>query len=164
MTDPHDAGTATVGGVDTDHFTAGVDAQKLFADLSGLVTSRLSGATGASGASGPASKIGSELQLVASAITSAQLDVYTGVADHVIRRVHVAVGFKVPSIASSFVDGLTGGSLDFDATLTQLNTAQTVTAPANAQPFSAIGGALRRLRLGLGAGQLARLPLSTLLG
>ena len=38
LTDPHDAGTATVGGVDTDHFTAGVDAQKLFADLSTLIT------------------------------------------------------------------------------------------------------------------------------
>ena len=37
-----------------------------------------------------ASNVSSELQLVASAITSAQLDVYTGIADHVIRRVHVA--------------------------------------------------------------------------
>jgi len=159
LTDPHDAGTATVGGVDTDHFTAGVDAQKLFSDLSTLITQRLSGATGASG---PASKVSSELQLVAAAITSAQLDVYTGIADQVVRRVHVLVAFKVPSIASSFVGGLTGGSLDFDATLTQLNAPQTVTAPANAQPFSAIRGALRRLGLGLGAGRLARLPMSTL--
>ena len=165
LTDPHDAGTATVGGVDTDHFTAGIDAQKLFADLSRLITSRLPGATGlsgATGASGTASKVASELQLVASAITSAQLDVYTGVADHVIRRVHVAVGFKVPSIASSFVGGITGGSLDFDATLTQLNVPQTVTAPANAQPFSAIRGLLRRLGLGLGAGRTAQGQLSIL--
>ncbi|HLW95694.1 MAG TPA: hypothetical protein VKS25_09975, partial [Solirubrobacteraceae bacterium] len=159
LTDPHDAGTAMAGGVDTDRFTAGVDTQKLFSDLSALITRRLSGATGASG---PASNLSSELQLVASAITSARLDVYTGVADHVVRRVHVLVAFKVPSIASSFVGGLTGGSLDFDATLTQLNAAQTVTAPANAQPFSAIRGALRRLELGLGASPLARLPLSTL--
>jgi hypothetical protein len=157
LTDAHDAGTAKVGGVDIDHFTAGVDSQKLFADLSKLVAQRLSGATGASGS---ISNVTSGLQLVASAITSAQLDVYTGVADHVIRRVHVVVAFKVPSIASSFVGGLTGGSLDFDATLTQLNAPQTVTAPANAQPVSAIRGALGRL--GLGAGRLARLPLSTL--
>jgi hypothetical protein len=162
LTDPHDAGSATVGGVDTDHFTAGVDAQKLFSDLSGLVTQRLSGATGASGASGSASRIASELQLVASAITSAQLDVYTGIADHMVRRVHVVVDFKVPSVASSFVGGITGGSLDFDATLTQLNAPQTITAPANAQPFSAIRRVLRRLGLGLGASRIARLPLSTL--
>jgi len=157
LTDPHDARPAMVGGVDTDHFTAGVDVQKLFADLSKLVAQRLSGATGASGS---VSNATSGLQLVASAITSAQLDVYSGVADHVIRRVHVAVAFKVPSAASSFVGGLTGGSLDFDATLTQLNAPQTVTAPADAQPFSAIRGALSRL--GLGAGRLARLPLSIL--
>ena len=157
LTDPHDGGTATVGGVETDHFTAGIDAQKLFSDLSALVRLRLSGATGASG---PVSNVGSELQLVASAITSAQLDIYTGIADHVIRRVHVLVAFKVPSIASSFVGGLTGGSLDFDATLTQLNAAQTVTAPANARPLSAIRSELRRL--GLGTGRLARLPLSML--
>ena len=157
LTNPHDAGTAPVGRVNTDHFTAGLDAQKLFADLSGLVTRRLSGATGASGSP---SNVASTLQLVASAITSAQLDVYTGVADHVVRRVRVVVDFKVPSIASSFVGGITGGSFDFDATLTQLNEPQTVTAPANAQPFSAIRGALRRL--GLGAGAVARLPLSIL--
>ena len=150
-------GPASVGGVDTDHFTAGVDAQKLFSDISKLVTQRLSGTTGASGS---VSNVSSELQLVASAITSAQLDIYTGIDDHVIRRVHVLVDFKVPSIASSFVGGLTGGSLDFDATLTQLNAAQTVTAPANAQPLRAIGSELRRL--GLGAGQLGRLPLSML--
>ena len=159
LTNPHGAGTATVGGVATDHFTAGVDVQKMFADLSKLIQRRLSGATGASGSP---STLTSELQLAASAITSAQLDVYTGVADHVLRRVHVAVAFKVPAIASSFVNGLTGGSLDFDATLTALNAPQTITAPANPQPFTAIGGALRALGLGLGAGPLARLPLTTL--
>lgn len=159
LTDPHDAGTATVGGVDTDHFTAGVDAQKLFADLSRLITARLGGATGASG---PASNLASELPLVASAITSAQLDVYTGIADHVVRRVHVVVDFKVPSIASSVLGTITGGSLDFDVTLTQLNAPQTVTAPANAQPFSAIRGALRRFGLGLGAGRVFGGRLTTL--
>jgi hypothetical protein len=160
LTDPHDAGTATIGGVNTAHFTAGVDTQRAVADLSKLIGQRLGGATGANGPS--TSTVTAELQLIASAITSAQLDVYTGTSDHVVRRIHLGVVFTVPSALSALAGGLTGGSLDFDATLTQLNAPQSVSAPANSRPFSALGGGLSKLAGGLGGGQIARLPLSIL--
>jgi hypothetical protein len=42
----------------------------------------------------------------------------------------------VPQIAAGAIDGLTGGSLTADVTLTDLNQPQTITAPAGAQPAS----------------------------
>ncbi|MGH2849881.1 MAG: hypothetical protein ACRDLP_04630 [Solirubrobacteraceae bacterium] len=148
LTDPHDAGTTTVGGVDTTHFTAQVDLPNLFNDLSKLIAAR----TGATGATGPTSPVVTGLQAIESAITSAEVDVYTGTADHIVRQVHVAVDFKVPSQAAGLVGGLTGGSLDLTATLTQLNSPQTVTAPSAVQPLSGLQRVLRRLERRLGGG------------
>ena len=76
------------------------------------------------------------LPLLESAITSAQVDIYTGVADHIVRRVDLDIAFTVPAIAAGAIDGLTGGSLTVDVTLTDLNQPQTITAPAGAQPAS----------------------------
>ena len=55
-----------------------------------------------------------------------------------VRELKLAVAFAVPSLASGALGGLTGGSLDLDATLTQLNQRQTITAPASSPPASGI--------------------------
>ena len=128
LTDPHIVGTASVGGVATEHLTAQINVANVLNDVSKLVSS----ATGATGA-GTSS---STLALVESAISSAQIDVYTGVADHIVRRFDLAIAFTVPQIAASALGGLTGGSLKLDVTLTDLNQPQTITAPANPQPSS----------------------------
>ncbi len=122
LTDPHNLGAATVGGVATD-----------LGDLSKVMAS--SGATGATGAGG-ASSVTSLLPLLESAITQAQVDIYTGVADHIVRRFELVLAFSVPPIAAGAVDGLTGGSLRVDATLTDVNQTETITAPASVQPAS----------------------------
>ena len=128
LTDPHIVGTASVGGVATEHLTAQINVANVLNDVSKLVSS----ATGATGA-GTSS---STLALIESAITSAQVDVYTGVADHIVRRFDLALAFTVPQIAASALGGLTGGSLKLDITLTELNQPQAITAPANPQPAS----------------------------
>jgi hypothetical protein len=135
LSSPRVAGTADVGGVTTEHLHARIDVASVLADLATLIP-RPSGAAGASGASGVASPLSSDLRLIESAITSATLDVYTGVTDHVVRRVALAIDFTVPPIAAGVLDGLTGGSLDIVATLTDVNQPQSITAPANAQPAS----------------------------
>jgi hypothetical protein len=141
LSSPRVAGTANVGGVTTEHLHAQIDVANVLADLAPLITrasgaTGASGAAGASGASGVASPLSSDLRLIESAITSATLDVYTGVADHIVRRVALAIDFTVPPIAAGVLDGLTGGSLDFVATLTDVNQPQSITAPPNAQPAS----------------------------
>jgi hypothetical protein len=128
LTNPRDAGIAEVGGVRTEHLSAGVDVASTLADIAKLTT----GGTGGTGASGPAGS----LALLGQAITAAKADIYTGVDDHVLRRVVVAVSFSVPAAAAGVLGGLSGGSLALDATLTDLNKPQTITPPTNVQSRS----------------------------
>jgi len=131
LSDPRDVGEKTVGGVVTEHLQAQINIANVLNDVAAMI----GGATGASGASGPSTST-SVLALLQSAITKAQVDVYTGVADHIVREFDLDIAFTVPAIAAGVLDGLTGGSLTLDATLTALGQSQTVTAPANAQPSS----------------------------
>jgi hypothetical protein len=135
LSSPRIVGTADVGGVTTEHLHALIDVSKVLDEVSKLIAPAL-GASGASGVSGPASTARSALQALDSSITSATADLYTGVADHIVRRVHVAIAFTVPAAAAGADGGLTGGSLDIVATLTDVNRPQSITAPANPQPES----------------------------
>ena len=138
LTDLHDVGTADVGGVATDHVSAHVDVAGLLGaatKLGGAGNSGTGNSGSASGSTG-ASGLAGMLPLLAQAITSATADVYTGVSDHIVRRLSLAVTFKVPAIGGAALGGLSGGSLDFDATLTDLGRPETITPPANAQPRS----------------------------
>lgn len=126
LTNLRDLGSADVGGVTTEHVSGDIDVSRV---LGAATSAPGSGSTGASGVAGL-------LPLLAQAITSAKVDVYTGVADHIVRRLHLAVAFTVPALAATALDGLSGGSLDLDATLTDLGRPQTIVAPANSQPRS----------------------------
>ena len=128
LANPKILGDATVGGVQTQHLSAQINIANVLGDLSKVV-----GSVGATGSSG-ASSISSALPLIESAITSAKVDIYTGVADHIVRRFDLAIAFTVPALAASEVGGLKGGSLDFDATLTNLGKPQTISAPTSVQP------------------------------
>jgi hypothetical protein len=130
LQNPKIVGDATIGGVQTQHLSAQVNIAKVLGDVGKVI-----GAEGATGASG-ASSITSALPLVESAINSAKVDIYTGVADNILRRFDLTLSFTVPSIAASEFGGLKGGSLDFDVTLTELGKAQTITAPTDVQPAS----------------------------
>jgi hypothetical protein len=131
ITDPVELPQTDVGGVTTDHLRAQIDVANVLGDVSKMIGA--AGATGASGSSA-SSNVTSLLPLLESAITTAQVDIYTGVADHIVRRADLDIAFTVPQIAAGAIDGLTGGSLTADATLTDVNQPQTITAPAGAQP------------------------------
>ena len=56
------------------------------------------------------------------------------------RELKFALAFTVPPIDQSSVGGLTSGSLALDVTITNLNTPQTITAPASSEPLSNLLG------------------------
>ncbi len=143
LTDPKIVGTTQVGGVATQHLTAQIDVSRLLADV-GKIAGHLSGATGRKAASMLSS---ANLQQVASDINSAQVDIYTGVSDHILREFRLAVAFTIPGAEQSALDGLTGGSLTIDATLTNLGATETITPPSSSQPLSNLlgGGGLSGL-------------------
>jgi hypothetical protein len=131
ITDPVELPQTSVDGVTTDHLQAQINVAGVLGDVSKMIGG--SGATGATGSSA-GSDVTSLLPLLESAITKAQVDIYTGVADHIVRRADLDIAFTVPSIAAGAIDGLTGGSLTADVTLSGVNQPQTITAPAGAQP------------------------------
>ena len=134
ITDPVELPQTMVGGVTTDHLQAQLDVANVLGDVSKMI----GGATGASGTAGSSasSNVTSLLPLLESAITKAQVDIYTGVADHIVRKADLDIAFTVPQIAAGAIDGLTGGSLTADVTLTDVNQPQTITAPTGVQPAS----------------------------
>jgi hypothetical protein len=141
---PHLVGPATVGGVATEHLTAQINVANVLAGVSKVVAP-----TGATGSG--ASTSSTVLALIESAITNAQVDIYTGTADHIVRRFDMAISFTVPAIANGALGGLTGGSLHLDVTLSQLGSPQTVTAPVGAQPSSRLLNGIFALESQFGA-------------
>jgi hypothetical protein len=136
LSDPTDVGTATVGGVATDHITARVDVAKLVGDLQKALASSSSASGSSTGATGAA------LGQLASAISSANVDIFTGTSDHIVRELRLALSFTVPQADRSSLDGLSGGSFKLDLTLTNLNAPETIKPPSSSQPLSGLlGGA-----------------------
>jgi len=109
ISNPRNAGPATVGGVSTVKITGDVDVAQMSRDLSQL--------TGALGVAG-----GGQLDL-ATAVKNAKVEVYTGADDQILRRIVVHGDVKgAPSV--------------LDLTLTKVGQPQPITAPANPRPFT----------------------------
>lgn len=136
-------GDERVGGDEATHVSADVDVAKLLDDLSGLLErSGVSGKTLklpqglGSGGSTSATLSEQARKDIERSISSAAVDVWTGKDDSLLRRLRVAVAFAVPDDARSSANGLSSGSFLLDLTITDLNKDQTITAPADARPFS----------------------------
>jgi hypothetical protein len=136
LTNPKILGTTTVGGVSTDHLTAQVDVAQLLSDVAKLA----SHSSGLAGKSVSKQLSAANLSQFASAIQSAHVDIYSGASDHILREFRAAVSFAIPPADKSAVDGLTGGSLTVDVTITDLNAPETITPPASSEPFSDLVG------------------------
>jgi len=137
-----DVGSASVGGVSTDHITAQVNTGKFVADLQKILGGVDSAVPGAS-----ASVAGDDLRLLAQIVKSATVDVYTGASDHIVREFRLAVSLSVPQADQAALGGLTGGSLTLDLAITNLNAPETIKPPASSKPFSSLlgGGSLPSL-------------------
>jgi len=137
-----DVGSASVGGVSTDHITAQVNTGKFVADLQKILGGVDSAVPGAS-----ASVAGDDLRLLAQIVKSATVDVYTGASDHIVREFRLAVSLSVPQADQAALGGLTGGSLTLDLAITNLNAPETIKPPASSKPFGSLlgGGSLPSL-------------------
>jgi hypothetical protein len=137
LTTPKLVGTTMVSGVETDHLTAQVDVVQLLRDVAKLVTrgSAITGLASLGDALTP-----TNLGQIASTVTSARVNVYSGASDHILREFSTALTFTIPAAGQRSLDGLSGGSLDLDATITNLNARETITTPSSSEPFSDLLG------------------------
>jgi hypothetical protein len=126
---PTNAGSASVGGVETDHVTAQLDTAKMVDDIA-----RLASASG--DASAPSQK---ELQDAKSAVKGGAVDLYVAKSDGSLRRISARAEFVAPD--QSRVK-LGNGTIAFDQQFTDINKPQNVTAPSNVRPLSEFETAL----------------------
>jgi hypothetical protein len=130
--DPKLTGSESIGGVKADHVTGRLDAAGALHDIFSAVRS----------AGGTAPDLsGSGADEVRKAVDAASVDVWSGHDDHLLRRLRLAVSFRVqpPASLRAKLGQFSGGRFAFDVELGRVNQPVDVKAPAGAKPASALG-------------------------
>ena len=142
LVDPTVEGTETVGGVETEHISAGVDVSALLDDVDKVLAEiDEQGLAGATGQDVPDSIPADARSQIEEAVRTADFDVWTGAEDHTLRRLRVVLEIVPP-------EGDGGPrSLDLELTveLTDLNEPQTIEAPATTRPLDELLGQFQGL-------------------
>lgn len=137
IVDPQKAGTEKVGGVQTEHITAGLDIAKLLADVQ-TAASKTASVAGQS-----ATLSAADVDALRKSVKTATVDVYTGVDDHRLRRFVVDLQ-------------LTTGHVEVVLGFDDLDEPQEIKAPAGAHSLSeltdALGGTSNEEGAGSGSG------------
>jgi hypothetical protein len=130
LRDPEYIDEQEVGGTNTLHVRAGIDIPKLLEDVNVIL--------------GRAEKIQgqqarqlteAERRQIEEAVKDADLELWTGAEDKILRRLNVRLTFEVPQERREQAEGLTGGVIRFDLTLGGINEEQRITAPKDARPL-----------------------------
>jgi hypothetical protein len=145
LSNPTNAGNATIAGVQTTHLTASVDIPAFLADVA-----KLSQAGGALGLGSPVGGAGGALSPalateLAKSIKSAHVDVYTGQSDHMLRRLEVTATVTGTPQTQALLGGLSTADLKVLLEFSELNKPQTIAAPPNPEPPSQLLPAVQQL-------------------
>lgn len=144
LKDPKSEGREDVAGIETEHVSSSVDIGRFLQDLSTLL-GRARNVAQAGGAAVPTQLTAQQRAAIARSIKSADVDMWTGVKDHTLRKVALDVAIAVPEDLRDAAGGLRDGRLTFQATIGQLNERQTISKPADARPLSDLRAALGQL-------------------
>lgn len=156
LTDARKVGKADVGGTQTFHISSGVNVQRFLADVNTLLSKAKN--LGGSSTQGVPQGLSPAVQsTIERSVKRAQVDVYTGVDDHALRRLALSVSLAVPKDAQKTAGGLKSGELRFDLTIADLNKGQSINAPAGARPFSELQSQIAALQ-GAGTSSTATTP------
>jgi hypothetical protein len=119
-------GGEEIGGDETDRISADLNISATVDTLM-AIASQLGGTEPLAGLSGTSA------EQVEAAVENAEIDVWTGKDDRLLRRVQIAVDFAP---AAEKVRDLLGASLDFTLEIANPNEPVTVEQPTNVEPFS----------------------------
>jgi hypothetical protein len=148
LTDLSNEGTEDVEGAETIHISGQADTPKLVEDLKAI----------AKNAGSAAPQVNTQqLDQLSSIVESADFDIFTGADDKLLRKLEAKIELAPQSGAAGAPSSVTA---EFAITLSDVNQAQTISAPSSAEPLSGLleqlgvdpgqlGGALRG---GLGNG------------
>jgi hypothetical protein len=145
LSDPSEVGNTTVGGEPTVHLTAAVDIPAFLADVSKLSQAGGALGLGAVPGGGGGSLSPSVIGELAKSIKSAQVNVYTGRSDHLLRRLEVTATVAGTPQTQALLGALSSATLTIQLELSDLNKAQSIAAPSNVEPPSQLLPALQQL-------------------
>jgi hypothetical protein len=134
LQDPTVVGTESIGGVDTDHISAGVDVSALLDDLNSVLARGLPGLP--TGQQIPRRIPDSDRQQIQDAIKNAKVDVWSGQSDHTLRKATLVLTVDLPRSSTTL-------DLSLSIELTDLNQPQTINAPTTTRPLSELLGQLQ---------------------
>lgn len=145
LEDGKDEGTQKIAGVETTHIAAGVDVGRMLDDLNKIIDR--AGSAGVSGPAPPPQLTADQKRQVQDVVRDANLDVYVGKDDKVIRRISANLDLNVPEGARTRLGGIQGGKITFTVEFADIGKPISVKAPRDARPI----GELSRQLGGLGA-------------
>lgn len=126
LTDVSNEGVEDVEGAEAVHISGAADVEAIFADIAELATSQPIPVEGLPSAE--------EIAEIAAVVDTAEIDVYTGTEDGILRRLEVVLALANPDDpAESF-------AFDLDLTLSELNEDQEISAPDDAEPIADLLG------------------------
>jgi hypothetical protein len=131
LTNLTNEGTEDVEGTETVHVSGDLDVDKLVDSVKGLIgNASLLGQLGGDTSQLPDPD---QLDVVKDAVKEAHFDLYSGVDDHILRRLGVTLSIEAEGDSAD---------IGFDLTLSDVNEPQTIEAPANPQPLRSLLGDL----------------------
>jgi hypothetical protein len=146
---PAVVGTEDVGGASTTHVRAGVNIASLLSDLNTF----LAKSTAGSASSAVPKQISpAQRQKLASEVKNAQVDIWTGTADRILRKLALVLDIPVTGQLSTELGGMSAAGLGLTIQYSGLNHAQTITTPTKVLPYSQFTTRLRGVLSGIAGG------------
>lgn len=145
LTNASVVGSDTVGGTDATHIRAGVNVPALLHDLNAF----LAKASTSSGSTIPSSIPQSSQQKIAAAVKNATVDIWTGKSDKILRKLTLSLKVPVSGRVSTLAGGMTSAAIGFTLRYSDVNRAQTISAPSSPRPYSQFAAKLRSVIAGV---------------
>ena len=149
MTDPRIVSTPTVGGVEVDRVTAGVDVPRFIADLNTLLAKEVDSSSAAKSAGVPSSISPATARKIAAAIKNPTVQLDVGRTDQIVRDLSLHLTIPITGTTSTELGGATSAAITLTANYSDINQPQTISAPANPRSYAQLQAKIDSLAAGL---------------
>jgi hypothetical protein len=149
ITNVESDGTEDVGGAETNHVSADINVTAFLDDVGNVLkSSDKLNLTPQQESQLPKQIPANVKKQISEAIEEANIQIWSGVDDDILRKLQVTLKFKIPDNLKSQTSGLEGGTIELTAEIADVNKPQTITAPANAKSLSELQSLLNSSPLG----------------
>jgi hypothetical protein len=143
-------GTETLNGAQTTHIRSGVDVTALLSDLNTFLAKTAKSTSGS--ANIPSAIPAATQQKIAAAVRNAQVDIWTGANDKTLRKLVLSLTVPVSGQTSTVLGGMSSAGIGLTIQYSNLNQAQTISAPSSVKPYSQFTAKLRSVLAGVQTG------------